>query len=691
MTFFFKRLKSQITDVLDDLPQGVLVFDADARLVFANSRYVEMYGISPDVAVPGCTLRDLVTHRRALGVLSEDTDVYCQKVMTDIAKGKTTSRSITLPDGRTIHAVNRPVAGGGWIATHEDITQRKNAETKLEQEINENRRLFETSLDLILVTNRFGLIERVSPISSSILGYAPEEMVGHYGSDFVYPADLGNTRSEMRAARSGHHMRNFETRYVHKNGLVVTLAWSGVWSEPEQKHFFTGRDISEKKAYEQKLSYMAHYDPLTGLANRVSLQGDLSQAIGPSPTSVAIFDLDGFKDINDTLGHSTGDKLLQSVAARMREAENENLRFYRLGGDEFVLMQRDCGDPRVVGAAVTSVLRRLAEKFEIAGHTLFVGASAGIAIAPADGDNVEDVMSSADLALYDAKAAGGNTYRLFIPALRSKANARRELDAELRRACANQEFELYFQPQHRAADGILTGAEALLRWRHPERGILAPAAFIDALSESPVVLEVGRWILSTACRQAARWRIAGLSGFRIGVNLFPAQFYAKTLCTDVEAALQAAGIPGDALEIEITENIALGEQQDNLDALRTLRQRGVKFAFDDFGTGYASLSYLTRYPLSRLKIDQSFVRKITAKSTLEDTAIVRSIIAMAHNLGLEVIAEGVENEIQAAFLRKEKCEELQGYLYGKPMPGQDFETRYLTKSVDRVLPDQMRA
>jgi diguanylate cyclase (GGDEF)-like protein/PAS domain S-box-containing protein len=690
MKFLLKRLNSQITGVLNDLPQGVLMFDADARLVFANSRYIEMYGMSPDVVTPGCTLRDLVTHRRALGVLSEDVDVYCRNVMADIAKGKTTSRSIELADGRIIHAVNRPVADGGWIATHEDITQRKTAEAKLEQEINENRRLFETSLDLILVTNRFGLIERVSPISVSILGYEPEEMVGRYGSDFVYPADLANTRSEMRAARSGHHMRNFETRYVHRNGSVVTLAWSGVWSEPEQKHFFTGRDISEKKAYEQKLSYMAHYDPLTGLANRPSLQDDLGRAIDSSPTSVAIFDLDGFKDINDTLGHSTGDKLLQSVAARMREAENENVRFYRLGGDEFVLVQRNCGDPRSVGNSVTSTLRRLAEKFEIVGHTLFVGASAGVAIAPFDGNNVEDVMSSADLALYDAKAAGGNTYRLFIPALRAKANARRELDAELRRACANREFELYFQPQHRSSDGALTGAEALLRWRHPDRGILAPGAFIEALSESPVVLEVGRWILSSACEQAARWRLAGLDDFRIGVNLFPAQFHAKTMSTDVETALRATGLPADALEIEITENIALGEQQDNLDAVRSLRQRGVKFAFDDFGTGYASLSYLTRYPLSRLKIDQSFVRKISDKSTLEDTAIVRSIIAMAHNLGLEVIAEGVEHEIQAAFLRKERCEELQGYLYGKPMPAREFEARYLVRS-PAALPEQMLA
>jgi EAL domain-containing protein (putative c-di-GMP-specific phosphodiesterase class I) len=319
------------------------------------------------------------------------------------------------------------------------------------------------------------------------------------------------------------------------------------------------------------------------------------------------------------------------------------------------------------------VLKRLAEKFEISEHQLFIGASAGIAIAPADGADIEELMSNADLALYDAKSAGGNAYRLFVPFMRAKTIARRGLDMELRRASADKEFELFFQPQVRASDGAVVGAEALLRWRHPERGILAPGAFIEALSESPVVLEVGRWILRSACEQAAAWRTAGHLPLRMGVNLFAAQFHGKTLINDVEAALSHSGLSADTLEIEITENIVLGEQEETLEALRTLRARGVKLAFDDFGTGYASLSYLARYPLTRLKIDQTFVRKIADKYTPADVAIVRSIIVMAHNLGLEVVAEGVETATQAAFLRAEKCDELQGYLYAKPLPAADFE------------------
>jgi diguanylate cyclase (GGDEF)-like protein len=386
-----------------------------------------------------------------------------------------------------------------------------------------------------------------------------------------------------------------------------------------------------------------------------------------------MFDLDGFKDVNDTLGHSIGDGLLQEVARRMTSVEAGKGGFYRLGGDEFVLVQFDCGDPRKIARTVDAVLKRIAEEFQVSGHQLFIGASAGIAIAPNDGSEVEELMSNADLALYDAKSAGGNTQRLFVPVLRAKAQARLGLDAELRRACTSKEFELFYQPQINSLDGAVVGAEALLRWRHPERGLLAPSAFIDALSESPVVMEVGRWILQSACERAAGWRRAGLPALRVGVNLFPAQFHATTLLNDIEMALDACRLPSSLLEIEITENIALGEKEETLNVLHALRAKGVKIAFDDFGTGYASLSYLTRYPLTRLKIDRSFVRKLANNSSSEDTAIVRSIIVMAHNLGLEVIAEGVETPAQAEFLRAHGCEELQGYLYGKPMAAAEFE------------------
>jgi EAL domain-containing protein (putative c-di-GMP-specific phosphodiesterase class I) len=344
-----------------------------------------------------------------------------------------------------------------------------------------------------------------------------------------------------------------------------------------------------------------------------------------------------------------------------------------LGEDEFVMVLENCGDPLVATDVVKNLLKMLTARFDLDGHQLFISASVGIAIAPAHGSNVDDLLANAELALYDAKASGGRTYRLYIPTLRARAKHRRELDTELRRACANHEFVLYFQPQVRSTDGAVIGAEALLRWHHPERGILAPGVFIDALCESAVAIETGRWILTTACKMAASWRAKGLPPVRIGVNLFPAQFRNGTLLLDVEHALSESGLPPDALELEITENIALGREEGTLSPLKALRARGVGIAFDDFGTGYASLSYLTRYPLTRIKIDKSFIQKISAQSAAEDTAIVRSIIVMGRNLGLEVIAEGVETRAQADFLNAEGCHELQGFLFSKPLPADAFE------------------
>jgi diguanylate cyclase (GGDEF)-like protein/PAS domain S-box-containing protein len=570
-----------------------------------------------------------------------------------------------------------------WLpaAVHErskaDIDMRQ-ASDALRQEAEERRRLFETSLDLILVTDHQANLIRVSPSSANTLGYSPDEMVGHDVAEFVHPDDLQETRWEMRAASGGRHTRDFETRFVHKDGRIVTLAWSGVWSEPELKHFLIGRDMTERRLAEEKLKKLAHYDQLTGLPNRIMLRSALNSLLdlrsGPvgRATSIAIIDLDDFKSINNTLGQSIGDQLLQEVAQRLTAMANGMVQIYRVGGDEFALVFPDCGDPRTVVQITDSVLQ-CGQRFEIRGHRLFIGASAGIAIAPADGLSVEELISNANLALHDAKAAGGHTSRLFMPALRAKAQARRVLGTELRRAFSESEFVLYFQPQLRVSDGSVVGAEALLRWRHPVKGILGPGAFIEALAENPLVLDVGKWILHAACERAASWRFGGLPPVRIGVNLFPAQCHGGTVQKDVEAALLHSGLPAESLELEITENIALGDDEAMLLSLRALRAKGVGLAFDDFGTGYASLSYLTRYPLTRIKIDQSFVRKITNESTSEDTAVLRSIILMAHNLGLQVIAEGIETPIQAAFLQAEKCDEVQGFLYAKPLPAAEFE------------------
>lgn len=553
----------------------------------------------------------------------------------------------------------------------------------LNHETEERRRLFETSLDLIVVLNRAGQYLRVSPSSLATVGYRPEEMVGRNGKEFVHPDDIESTRCEMLLARTGEHIRNFEARYRHKSGRIVPLAWSGVWSEPEQKYFFFGRDMTEAKSVETQLRHLAHFDQLTGLPNRFSLRGDIEKALNGGnlapPLTVAVLDLDGFKDVNDTLGHAVGDRLLQEISERLTSA-SDALRVYRLGGDEFVLLIDNCGDPLVATEIMETVMKRLTAQIHVDGHQVFVAASVGLAIAPVHGLNADDLLANADLALYHAKASGGGSCQLYVPTLRAGAQHRRKLDVELRRAYSNQEFVLYFQPQVRSSDGVITGAEALLRWQHPERGILAPAAFIDALCNSAVAVETGRWILATACKTAALWRAKGLPPIRMGVNLFPAQFRNGSLLQDVEQALAESGLPAEALELEITENIALGREEETLPSLKALRARGVAIAFDDFGTGYASLSCLTRYPLTRIKIDRSFIQKIDAQSPLEDTAIVRSIIMMGRNLGLDVTAEGVETAAQADLLGAEGCGELQGFLFSRPLPADAFE-RYIGSEV----------
>jgi diguanylate cyclase (GGDEF)-like protein/PAS domain S-box-containing protein len=508
-----------------------------------------------------------------------------------------------------------------------------------------------------------------------IFGFTAAEAIGRHARHMPPPAgdeEIGL----IKRALSGEIVRDLHVKRMRKDGKTVDVhAAAAAMYNADGTVRGVARayeDITDRVRAEEQLRRIAHYDQLTGLPNRLTLQKELGRLLSGegTPTAIALFDLDGFKDVNDTLGHSTGDQLLVEVGQRLVQVAGDRGRVCRLGGDEFIAIVPDCGDPLVVGEIVERMLKELNEPFTISDHVLHVGASAGIAIAPNDGKSVDELIANADLALYQAKSAGRRAYRFFLPVLRAQAQARRSLDLELRRAHAEKEFELYFQPQVRLTDGAVVGAEALIRWRHPVAGILAPGAFIDTLAASAIAPDVSRWIVHTACSNMARWRADGLDISRIAVNLFPTQLADEALLDDLNEALRETGVPPEALELEITENVALDFGDAAL--LQKIRDRGIKLAFDDFGTGYASLSYLTRFPLSRIKIDRSFVGKITDDAG--DAAIVRSLIAMAHNLGLEVVAEGVETAAQAAFLLGQKCEEAQGYLYSKPLPAAAFES-----------------
>jgi diguanylate cyclase (GGDEF)-like protein/PAS domain S-box-containing protein len=526
-----------------------------------------------------------------------------------------------------------------------------------------------------------------SRAAEQMFGYTAEEAYGRM-ANVVPPKSANESLGLFKRALSGETIRDLHLKRMRKDGSLIDVrAAAAPMYNPDGTVRGVARayeDITDRVRAEEQLTRIAHYDQLTSLPNRLTLQKELGRLLSGKGTStaIALFDLDGFKDVNDTLGHSTGDQLLIEVGHRLSEIAGKRGQVCRLGGDEFVVIFPDCGNPVVIGEIVDAMLKRLSDPFKVNDHVLHVGGSTGIAIAPADGTTIDELIANADLALYQAKSDGGRVYRFFLPVLRAQAQARRSLDLELRRAYAENEFELYFQPQIRLIDGAVVGAEALLRWRHPVAGILAPGAFIDTLAASAIAPQVSRWIIRTACAKAAGWRAKGLPLGRIGVNLFPSQLGDESLLKDIDEALQETGLAAEALELEITENVALNFEDEG--ALQAIADRGVKLALDDFGTGYASLSYLTRFPLARIKIDRSFVGKLTDDAS--DAAIVRSLIAMAHNLGLEVIAEGVETTAQAALLIQETCEEAQGYLYAKPLPAVEFEgylrTRPLAEAAD---------
>jgi len=514
-----------------------------------------------------------------------------------------------------------------------------------------------------------------------MFGYSADEAVGR-PTRLVPDDGMAESAALFQCALNGETLRDVLVKRKRKDGSLVDIKLAAApmlnLNGTVRGVAWAYEDITNQKKAEEQLRRLAHYDPLTGLPNRLSLQKDLGRLLAGDDhsrsVSLALFDLDGFKDVNDTLGHSTGDELLIEVGERLRsiaEAGGHVSQVFRLGGDEFVAVIPQCGDPRRITEIVEGMLKQIAEPIAIDEQMLHVGASAGVAIAPNDGATADELIANADLAFYQAKADGGRVCRFFLPVLRARAQARHGLGVQLRRAFSENEFELYFQPQVRLIDKAIIGAEALLRWRHPTSGILAPGAFIDTLAENSIAPEVGKWIIKTACEKASEWRAKGFPIDRIGVNLFPVQMQNDLLLGDIDEILRETGLPAEALELEITENVALN--YDNaVRSLQKLHDKGVKLAFDDFGTGYASLSNLTRFPISRIKIDRSFIGKIT--NSPSDSAIVRSLIAMAHNLGLKVIAEGVETSAQAEFLLNERCEEAQGFLYAKPVPAVEFES-----------------
>jgi diguanylate cyclase (GGDEF)-like protein/PAS domain S-box-containing protein len=527
-----------------------------------------------------------------------------------------------------------------------------------------------SSPNAVICVNANGIITEWNNGATAMFGYDIAEALGQ-SLDIIIP-------HEMRTAHHAGMRRNvlgepgavsggtIELRAMRRDGsqfpAEITVA---EWFENGEKAFGSIiRDVTQRKQAEDQLYRLAHFDPLTRIGNRTLLHKEIREALESNAVGMLLMiDLDGFKLVNDCYGHLTGDAVLREAARRIQAVCFGIGGVYRLGGDEFGVIIRDIDQDSAVNIA-SLILETLAESFEISNQVLRLGA--GIGIAAFNDDDTDALLGNADLALYEAKKRGAGQKVVYSAAMRQELEDRLALRAALETAFVEGQFALFLQPQVDLENGALTGAEALLRWQHPERGLLAPGAFISELENAPIAADVGNWILVEACRQAMRLRNHHRRDIRIGVNLFAAQLHRGDLVASVERALAETGLPPEALELEITETIILDQDELIIPQLRALRMLGVGIAFDDYGTGWASLSLLKRYPLTRLKIDRSFVSDVTEDE--DDAAIVKAVLALGESLGLDVIAEGIEEASQVAFLRAQRCRAGQGYLYGRPMP-----------------------
>lgn len=536
--------------------------------------------------------------------------------------------------------------------------------------------------DGLVCTDQDGLITVWNPGAEAIFGYGAEEIAGQPFDVICAAAAAGapgpfSIRDALR--RSGGAVMEFEGR--RKNGEVFPVegSFSGWQGTEGFQYGAVLRDISVRKREAERIRHLAEYDSLTGLANRNTLHAGLSAMISNADkpageVALLVLGLDGFQQINDLLSHSSGDLVLRAVAERlMGEAGSEGL-VARLSGDEFAIAIPCAEFPEMAAQFANHLARAFERPVSAAAREHRIKVSIGVAVYPQDGDNADELLSNGHLALSRAKAARRGGHVIFESAIREELEARLTLEAELSRAVERGEFELFYQPQVRLVDGGLIGAEALIRWRHPERGLVSPGMFMPVVNTASISERISSWVLETACRQARKWELAGY-GVRVGVNLSPSQLHSGDLAKSVAEVLNSTGLSPSLLELEVTEDVLLRDEKRVLDLFRRIQQLGVRLVFDDFGTGYASLSYLKKFPLDGLKIDRSFVLDLLTDS--DDAAIVGSTVGLSRQLGLSVIAEGIESRAIADLLITMGCEQGQGYFFGKPMPAGELEGQFM--------------
>jgi diguanylate cyclase (GGDEF)-like protein/PAS domain S-box-containing protein len=571
-------------------------------------------------------------------------------------------------------------AGKGCFgATFENITERRQIEKTLRQAEEKYRAIFQGAAVGIFQSTPAGRYVTVNPAMAQMLGYdSPEELVGSI-SDISHQVYVDpESREELtRLLREQGMVRNFECAVYRKDGSkmwfsanVRAVLEDGVVVGYEG----TNEDITAQKVAEERIQFLAYYDALTGLPNRTLLQDRMGKALAGArrqkyKIALLFLDLDGFKLINDSLGHAGGDLLLREVAERLKAWGREQDTIARLGGDEFLITLTQVKDEADAAAAAERLMDAMTAEFVVQGHSLNVSCSIGVSMFPEHGADCETLIRNADAAMYSAKDNGRNNFRFFEEDMNARAVERLSLENSLRLALSKKELFLVYQPQIHVATGRVTGLEALLRWQHPDLGLVSPDRFIRIAENSGLIVPIGEWVLRTACRQARKWQDEGLPAVSVAVNVSAVQFRQHGFCELIRRVLDETGLAPQYLELELTESLLLASADVTFSVLRDLRSMGLTLAIDDFGTGYSNFTSLRQFGVSKLKIDRSFIRDVAIKA--DDAAITTAIISMAKSLNLKVIAEGVENESQMSFLRTHQCDEIQGYYFSKPLAVDD--------------------
>jgi diguanylate cyclase (GGDEF)-like protein/PAS domain S-box-containing protein len=590
-------------------------------------------------------------------------------------------------DGRRLVTVF--ARGHGDAAPAEEALTRRQIEEALKVSEKRYRALFERNLAGVYRSTTDGRLLDCNESFARIFGYASREEVLRQDAwnFYVKPGDREAALAKLVERQS---LTNYELCMRRKDGSQVwVLQNENLVEGPDGRLSViegTTIDISERKRAEEQVKHLAFHDPLTNLPNRLLFSDRLTLAVAQAHRhnqrlAVLFLDLDRFKVINDSLGHSVGDELLRQVAERIQEYVREGDTVARLGGDEFTLLVPGISAEEDAAKIARKICEAIHDPFWIDGRELFVTTSVGVAVYPSDGHDGESLVRNADSAMYRAKDQGRDNYQLYTPAMNAKAVERLSLESRLRQAVANDELELHFQPFIDLRTAEVLGAEALIRWRHPELGLIPPMDFIPIAELSGLIVPIGEWVLRTACAEARKWHKKGFPGLAVSVNLSSRQFQQTDLLSQVTHALEESGLEADKLDLEITESNAMQNAEHSINTLRGLKKQGVRISMDDFGTGYSSLNYLKRFPIDRIKLDQSFVRDLP--SDKDDAAIAMAVIAMGRSLELIVIAEGVETEEQLAFLKGHDCDQLQGFLLSRPLTPEAFD-RFLDDSLDPV-------